>query len=85
MAIITIKNIAPKMSGKPETQIDPNSEIRFEFGRTTFVVSMPEKRPANAHREGNYPRMLTIRKTDDRAADEQIKIMPTATNQIELL
>ena len=85
MATITIQNIVAKMCGEPETQIDANSEIRFEFGRITFVVSIPEQRPANAHPEGNYSRVLKIRKIDTFTGDEQIKIMPVATNQIELL
>jgi hypothetical protein len=85
MATITIQNIVAKMNGDPETEIDANSEIRFEFGRITFVVSMPEQRPANAHPDGNFPRSLKIRKIDTLTGDEQIKIMPTATNQIELL
>jgi len=85
MAKITIQNIVAKMSVEPETELDPNSEIRFEFGRITFVVSMPEQRHANSHPEGNYPRVLKIRKIDTLTGDEQIKVMPVATNQIELL
>lgn len=85
MATIKIQDIVAKMNGEPETELDPNSEIRFEFGRITFVVSMPEQRPENAHADGNFPRSLKIRKIDTLTGDEQIKIMPTATNQIELL
>ena len=84
MAKIIIQNIVAKMQGEPETEIDPNSEIRFEFGRITFVVSMPEQRPGD-DKPGNFPRSLKIRKIDTLTGDEQIKIMPTATNQIELL
>ena len=84
MATIKIQDLIAKFAGEPETEIDPNSEIRFEFGRITFVVSMPEQRPANAHPDGNFPRSLKIRKIDTLTGDEQIKIMPTATNQIEL-
>lgn len=89
MARIFIQNIVAKMQGDSkwgftEAEIDPNSEIRFEFGRMTFVVSMPEERPGDEN-PGNHPRSLKIQKIDTLTGDEQIKIMPTATNQIELI